>query len=121
MLQTCSGSPAWKSVLKARNMLQDGFSFRFSHPDPSSRYSNRTLLCPLRNNVSYIEYDSQVTLMNVFTFRHFDASQMFIGLPFDLPHFLSQLQHVIFYDDTSDCPAWSHCLDGRYTTNAGGL
>ncbi|XP_057443830.1 uncharacterized protein LOC130735982 [Lotus japonicus] len=117
--QSSAGSPFWRSVLRARAILADGYVFRLGCGSSSFWYSNWSPLGLLCNLVPFVSiHDTQLSVKDVFASSSCNFSLLYTMLPDQVIQTLSYIQ-VMLDDGTPDCFVWQHQLEGQYSAHGG--
>lgn len=117
-VQKKNGSDIWDSIMKARNLLQDGYDFRMGNGQSSLWYYAWTDLGPLTKLVPYMDiHDTQMCIVDVIQNGTWRLNGLYTQLPQPILDHIRTLPTYI--NNVVSDAFWKSKLDGRYTTKGG--
>ncbi|GAU50504.1 hypothetical protein TSUD_409790 [Trifolium subterraneum] len=114
-----SGSPTWSSIIQAKNILKDGFSWRAGSGTSSFWSSHWTTLGQLGALVPYIDiHDLQLSIKDVLSTNSPHTHILYTQLPPSVSDLINNI-HIKFNDSIDDAFIWTSNKNGSYTTKSG--
>lgn len=113
-----SSSSLWKGILKARDVLKDGFSFKVGNGETSLWYGDWSEHGILASKVSYVNIsDTNLILKDVTSSGVWNCSNIYPIIPSNMMNKLLEIAPRI---DARllDQWTWKHCRQGFYTAAA---
>ncbi|GAU18899.1 hypothetical protein TSUD_228890 [Trifolium subterraneum] len=114
-----TSSHTWSSIVRTKDILKDGFSWRAGSGSSSFWYCPWSSLGLLGNSVSYVDiHDVQLTVKDVFG-GSFPYSQiLYTHLPQAALDIINNT-HLTFNESLADVFVWNHNKNGVYTAKSG--
>jgi hypothetical protein len=114
-----SDSITWSSILRARNVLKDGFSWRVESCSSSFWSCPWSSLGFIRSLAPYIDiHDLQLSVKDVFSFVSPHAHILYTQLPSLAIDLINNMQ-LNFNASLEDTFIWTHSKNDIYTANSG--
>ena len=114
-----NSSPSWSSIIRAKNVLKSGYTWRAGSGNSSFWYTNWSSLGLLGTHVPYVDiHDLHLTVKDVFTIGGQHTQLLYTILPTDIADVINDT-HLNFNASIDDAYIWSHNSNGVYTTNSG--
>lgn len=113
-----NGSYIWNSIMKARDILRDGYEFRMGNGQSSLWYSSWTELGMLSKLVPYVDiHDTQLSKSDIYVNGAWNFNSLYTNLPH---HILEFIQGLYFHPnaEVEDAFIWKGKLDGMYSAKA---
>jgi len=113
-----SGSPTWLSIIRAKNVLISGYSWRSGFGSSSFWFSPWSDFGPLGSLVPIIDiHDLHLTVKDVIT-NDQRSHMLYIPLPHAVTVFINNVIYR-FNDTIDDAFIWPHNKNGVYSTKSG--
>jgi len=114
-----SSSPTWSSIIRAKNILKQGYSWRVGSGSSSFWFSNWNSLGPFGNHVPVIDiHDLQLSVRDVLSTTGNRTQALYTELPPAIADYINNL-HIQFNDNIDDTLIWSENKNGTYSTKSG--
>jgi len=114
-----NSSPSWSSIIRAKNILKQGYSWRAGSGSSSFWFSNWSSQGPIGNHVPIIDiHDLHLTVKDVFSVDGPHAQDLYTNLPPEIVNFINST-HLRFNDAIEDSFIWTKNKNGNYTTKSG--
>ncbi|CAJ2646060.1 unnamed protein product [Trifolium pratense] len=114
-----SSSPTWASIIQAKNILKDGYTWRAGSRSSSFWFSHWTKFGRLGTIVSYIDiHDLQLSVRDVLSSGNPHTQILYTQLP---PMIFDTINnsHMKFNASIEDTFIWTNNKNGSYTTKSG--
>ncbi|CAJ2635885.1 unnamed protein product [Trifolium pratense] len=114
-----SGSPTWSSIIQAKNILKDGYTWRAGSGSSSFWFSHCTKFGRLGTIVPYIDiHDLQLSVRDVLSSGNPHTQILYTQLP---PMIFDTINnsHMKFNASIEDTFIWTNNKNGSYTTKSG--
>ncbi|CAJ2643293.1 unnamed protein product [Trifolium pratense] len=114
-----NASPTWSSIIRAKNILKDGFSWRAGSGSSSFWFSPWSSLGYLGTLVPYVDiHDLHLTVRDVLTFDSPHSRILYTQLPPSASVLINNF-HIRFNDSIDDAFIWPSNKNGSYTAKSG--
>jgi len=114
-----NNSPIWSSIIKARNILKDAYSWRTGSGSSSFWFNNCWNLGILGSLVPYIDiHDLQLTIKDVLSPNDPHIHILYTNLSFEDSEHINHI-HMNFNDTFEDVVIWSNKKNGTYSPKSG--
>jgi hypothetical protein len=114
-----SSSPSWSSIIRAKNVLKSGYSWRPGSGNSSFWYTNWSSLGMLGTRVPFVDiHDLHLTVKDVFANDGQHIQSLYTILPPDITEVINNTKFN-FNAAIDDAYIWSHNNNGVYTTKSG--
>jgi len=114
-----NSSPTWSSIIRAKNILKDGYTWRIGSGSSSFWFSNWNPLGPIGNYVPVIDvHDLQLSVRDVLSASGNHAQVLYTTLPPVVENHINNI-HAQFNDNIEDTLIWSGNKNGTYNTKSG--
>jgi len=112
-IQTNS-SPSWSSIIRAKNILNHGYSWRAGLGSSSFWFSNWSTHGPIGNHIPIIDiHDLRLTVKDVFSVDGLHAQKLYTNLPPESVDFINST-HFRFNTAIEDSSIWARNKNGNY-------
>ncbi|XP_024634474.2 uncharacterized protein [Medicago truncatula] len=118
---TCSSnsSPTWSSIIKAKNVLRNGYLWRAGSGTSSFWFHNWSPHGLIGSHVPIIDiHDIQLTVKDVFTHTGQHTHALYTNLPPAIADYINNT-NFRFNERIENTIIWSHNINGVYTANCG--
>ena len=113
------GSPTWSSIMHAKNVLKDGFSWRVGSGSSSFWFCPWSSLGFIGSFPPYIDiHDLHLTVRDVFSTNGPHTQDLYFHLPPLVTDFINNI-HTRFKPSVEDAFIWTPNKNGTYTTKSG--
>jgi len=113
-----SSSPTWSSIIRAKNILISGYSWRPGSGTSSFWFSTWSNFGPLGSLAPIIDiHDLHLTVKDVI-YNHQRSLMLYTPLPQAVTEFINNI-NFRFHDDIEDAFIWPHNKNGIYSTKSG--
>lgn len=113
------GSLIWNSIIKARDILKDGHTFRIGNGESSFWYAPWLGLEPLYNQVFSVDiHDVDLKIKDLFYDNKWNLERPYTCLQEITKHAISN-KHLFLSDPVTDGFVWSGNVEGVYTAKKG--
>ena len=117
-IQTTSSS-SWSSIIRAKNILNHGYSWRAGSGSSSFWFSNWSTHGPIGNHVPIIDiHDLHLTVKDVFSDDGIHTHDLYTNLPPAIVDFINST-HFRFNAAIEDSFIWAKNKNSNYTTKNG--
>jgi hypothetical protein len=114
-----NASPTWSSIIRAKNILKDGFSWRAGSGSSSFWFSPWSSLGYLGTLVPYVDiHDLHLAVKDVLTSDSPHSQILYTQLPSSASDLINNL-HIRFNDSIDDAFIWPSNKNGLYTAKSG--
>jgi hypothetical protein len=112
-------SPTWSSIIRAKNILKEGYTCRISLGSSSFWFSNWNPLGHIGNYVPIIDiHDLHLTVRDVLSATGNRTQHLDTNLPLAIENHINNI-HTQFNDNIEDALIWSHNKNGTYSAKSG--
>jgi hypothetical protein len=116
---TSSSSPSWSSIIRAKDILKNGYSWRAGSGSSSFWFSNWCSHGFLGSLVPNIDiHDIHLSVKDVISFNGQHTQALYTTLPQQVAHTVNNF-HTNFNVAVEDTFIWSHNKNGVYSTKSG--
>ena len=116
---TASSSPTWSSIIRAKNVLKSGYSWRAGSGTSSFWFSSWSVFGPIGSLVPVIDiHDLHLTVKDVITRSGKRSQLLYTSLPPAVSDFINN-SNLRFNDAVDDGFIWHHNQNGVYSTKSG--
>jgi len=117
-IQTNS-SPSWSSIIRAKNILNHGYSWHAGSGSSSFWFNNWSTHGLIGNHVPIIDiHDLHLIVKDVFSVAGLHAQELYTNLPSESVDFINST-HFRFNTAIEDSFIWARNKNGNYTTKSG--
>lgn len=118
-LQACKGSPTWNSILKALNILQDGWRIKFGNGETRFWYDPWVFKTPLCDSLPWVDIhdDIDYKVRDFLVNDNWHLEHLYTLLPQEVLDAISSLKPFLV-DDLRDRWIWNPCRSGQYTVRS---
>jgi len=114
-----NSSPTWSSIIRAKNILKDGYTWRIGSGSSSFWFNNWSSLGPIGNYVPVIDiHDIHLSVKDVISASGNNNQVLYTNLPPPVENHINNI-HIQFNDNIEDALIWSQNKNGTYTTKSG--
>ena len=114
-----NSSPTWSSIIKAKDILRDGYVWRAGSGSSSFWFNHWTPHGLIGSLVPIIDiHDLQLTVRDVFTYEGQPNQAIYTTLPQPIAEFLNNT-HINFNERVEDSFIWSENKNGVYSAKSG--
>jgi len=115
---TASSSPTWSSIVRAKNVLKSGYSWRAGSGTSSFWFSPWSDFGPLGSLVPVIDiHDIHLNVKDVITTNGPSSQLLYNSIPPAVADFINN-SNLRFNDAIDDTFIWHHNKNGTYTTKS---
>ena len=112
-------SPSWSSIIRAKNVLKSGYTWRAGSGNSSFWYTNWSYLGLLGTQVPFVDiHDLHLTVKDVFTTGGQHTQSLYTILPTDIKEVINNT-HLNFNASIDDIYIWPHNSNSVYTAKSG--
>jgi hypothetical protein len=113
------GSPTWNSIVKAIELLKDGFQFKLGDGNSSFWYSPWLDKEPLCTHVPYVHYhDMNWSIKDLVDGNDWKLSRLYFILPTNIINKINLAPRFLVHD-IPDVWVWTNCTSGIYSVREG--
>jgi len=114
-----NSSPTWSSIIRAKNVLRDGYVWRAGSGNTSFWYSNWSSLGTLGSQVPYVDiHDIHLSVHDVITNNGNHTHPIYTILPPNLADVINNIR-LNFNPSIQDAFIWPQNKNGVYSTSSG--
>lgn len=112
-------SPTWSSIIRAKNILKEGYTWRIGSGSSSFWFSNWSSLGPIGNYVPIIDiHDLHLCVRDVLSAPGNRTQILYTNLPSAVENHINNI-HIQFNHNIEDALIWSQNKNGTYSTKSG--
>lgn len=114
-----AGSPVWNSILKARDVLRDGYVGQLGNGELSFWYSPWFTLGPLCDHVLAVNiHDVDLKIRDLFYHNQWQLARLYTPLPDHIREHITNT-NIFLHDQVPDKIVWERTMEGVYSSKAG--
>src|ERR1044072_8595275 len=111
-----SDSPVWKGLLKSRDYLREGFSFKLGNGETSLWRGDWSGSGSIAPTIPFVDiHDVDIVLKDIISNGAWSVQQLYTNLPGEILHNLQKVKPVLDSNGGGDKWIWSSSNTGKYT------